>query len=268
MGGLNTSSTTTVASAETIVADRADIAAAEAQLAIARKQTTLTTLTAPFAGTVAAVAIVAGDAVSAASNTAVITILGNDGYVVNSTVSLSRIASLTVGQTAKIELATTGTALTGVVSSIGILNVSTSSTPKYAVTLAVDTTDATILTGASAHVTVAIESTDAVLTVPTSAVHRDGSAYTVDVLAAGASTSTTVTVGAVGTELTEIDSGLAAGDVVILADLDDAIPGTAADTSSSLTDLGGSSGGSSADFQGGPPSGDFSGFSGGTPPQG
>jgi len=133
----------------------------------------------------------------------------------------------------------------------------------------VDTTDATILTGASAQVTVAIESTDAVLTVPTSAVHRDGSAYTVDVLVAGASTSTAVTVGAVGTELTEIDSGLAAGDVVILADLSDAIPGTAADTSSSLTDLGGSSStGGSSDFQGGPPSGDFSGFSGGTPPQG
>ena len=198
-----------------------------------------------------------------------ITILGNDGYVIDSTVSLASVASLAVGQTAKIELATTGTELTGVVSSIGILNVSTSSTPKYAVTLAVYTTDATILTGASAQVTVAIESTDAVLTVPTSAVHRDGSAYTVDLLANGVSTSTTVTVGAVGSELTEIDSGLAAGDVVILADLSDAIPGTAADTSSSLTDLGGSSStGGSSDFQGGPPSGDFSGFSGGTPPQG
>ncbi|MCS5734694.1 efflux RND transporter periplasmic adaptor subunit [Herbiconiux daphne] len=269
-GTTGTGSTTasTTITAETIVADQAQIDLAQANLAIARQQLTLATLTSPIAGTVAAVALSVGDTVSAASATAVITVIGDDGFVVDTTVTLADVAKLAVGQAAAITLASTDTALTGVVSAIGVLDVSTdSSTPTYDVTVAIDPADAALLNGASAQVEVAVASQQSVLTVPTSAVHRSGTDYTVDVLSNGDSTATPVEVGAMGAERTEVTSGLAEGDVVVLADLNADVPGTddttGTGTGSGLTGLGGSGttvtvpggfgGGSAPSFQGGPP---------------
>jgi trimeric autotransporter adhesin len=98
------------------------------------------------------------------------------------------------------------------------------------------------------------------VTVPTSAVHRDGTAYTVDLLVDGVSTTTTVEVGAIGSERTEITSGVEEGDTIVLADRDEEIVSDDDDSSSSLTDLGGDT--SSTTQQGG---GSFGGGMGGPP---
>ncbi|MFE6995067.1 HlyD family efflux transporter periplasmic adaptor subunit [Microbacterium sp. NPDC057659] len=227
-GGSGSSGTIT---AEKILADQAAIDAAEAQLAIAKQDLALATLTSPIDGTIVSVGMVPGDTVSAGSDTAVITVQSAGGYVVEVGVGLSRIGKVEVGQDAKVVLPAFGAEYDATVASIGVLNTSSTSTPSYTVTLAVDAGDDTPRIGATATATVQLAAAKDVLTVPTSAVTRSGSAATVDVLIDGAVKKTAVTLGAVGAERTEIAKGLSAGDVVVLADLDQAI--TSDDTSTS-----------------------------------
>ncbi|WP_456844428.1 HlyD family efflux transporter periplasmic adaptor subunit [Cellulomonas sp. P5_C6] len=256
-------STTTVATAATILADQAAIDLQEANVALAQSRLPFSNLTSPIAGTVAAVSLAAGDSVSASSTTAVITVLGPDGYTVTTSVPLTKIDIVTVGQTAQVTTPSTDTTLTGTVSSIGVLDTSTTADPAYTVELALDPTDATLYDGASAQVHLSVAGADGVLTVPTSAVHVDGATATVQVLKNGAPTDVTVTRGAVGAERTEITDGLSAGDEVVLADNDQAIVSSTSSTSSGLSGLGGDSTdqGPPAGFvfdgggQGGPPAG-------------
>jgi len=125
----------------------------------------------------------------------------------------------------------------------------------------VDPTDVQLYDGSSAQVLIEVAGAAKVLTVPTSAVHVDGSDVTVDVLEDGEVSAVTVKRGAVGSELTEITSGLSAGDEVVLAD--GSVPMDSGDDSSGggLSGLGGSS--SDLPGTGSFPSGGFPGFQGG-----
>ncbi|MCR6689152.1 MAG: HlyD family efflux transporter periplasmic adaptor subunit [Cellulomonas sp.] len=251
-----------MASAADVLADRAAVELAQAELDVAESRLGLADLTAPIAGTVAAVSIEEGAAVTAGSDTAVVTVVGGDGFVVTSTVTLGEVDLLEVGQPADVTVRTTDDPLTATVSSIGLLNAeTTSTTPSYTVELAVDPTDARLFDGSSAQVTVAVADGDQVLTVPTSAVHVADGATTVDVLSDGAVTTVDVTTGAVGSEVTEVVDGLTAGDEVVLADLMQRLV-TDGESSSGLTGLSGSDdedavptgpGGFGGDFQ--PPGG-------------
>ena len=231
---------TSVASAADILADRAAIDLAAANVEIARAELGMVSLTSPIAGTVAAVSIAAGDAVTASSTTAVITILGDQGHTVTTTLSLPVIDTVEVGQSVEMAVASTDEALTGQVSSVGILNVSTSSTPAYTVVISVDATQARLFDGASAQIVISVGGNEETLTVPTSAVHVDGTAVTVTVLRDGAPLDVAVQTGAVGSELTEILSGLEVGDEVVLADLTQALISDGTQTDSGLSGLSGS----------------------------
>lgn len=246
---------TQVPSAATILADQAAISLDEAKVSIAKNALTMVSLTSPIDGTVAAVSIAAGDTVSASSTTAVITVIGNDGYVVTTTVPLTAIDTVKVGQSAVITVASTSKALSGTVSSIGILNVSTSSDPSYTVVLAVATTTERLFNGSSAQVTVTTSQQAATLAVPSSAVHVAGSISTVRVLRAGKAVTVHVKTGAVGSELIEITSGLTKGDRVILANLSQKLASQEKSTTSSgLSSLGGTTGttGTTGQTRGGP----------------
>ncbi|GEL96804.1 HlyD family efflux transporter periplasmic adaptor subunit [Cellulomonas terrae] len=230
--------TTTTVTAATIVADQAAIDLAEANVTLAQSRLPFATLTSPIAGTVAAVSLAPGDAVTASSTTVVVTVLGPDGYTVTTSVPLTSIDIVEVGQTAQVTTPSTDATLTGTVSSIGVLDTSTTADPAYTVELAVDPTDERLYDDASAQVRITVAGADEVLTVPTSAVHVDGTTATVQVLEGGTPTEVTVTRGAVGAERTEITDGLAVGDEVVLADLDEPIEsGTSATTG--LSGLGG-----------------------------
>ncbi|MGV8966030.1 MAG: biotin/lipoyl-binding protein [Cellulomonas sp.] len=239
--GAGGQTTSTVASAATILADKAAIAAAEGEVAIAKDAATRVDLTSPIAGTVAAVSVSVGDAVTASSTTSVITVIGADGFVATATVPLSAIDTVDVGQSASLTAASTTAGLTGKVSSIGVLNTSTSSSdPAYTVVIAIDPTSEPLFNGASAQVVVTVASKEGVLSVPTSAVHVDGSSTTVQVLDGdGFAAEVTVEIGAIGSELTEILSGLTEGDEVVLADLSEVLVSDTS-TDSSRTSLGGS----------------------------
>jgi multidrug efflux pump subunit AcrA (membrane-fusion protein) len=233
---------TTPATAETIVADEAAITAANAQLTIAQNDQSLGNLTSPIAGTVAAIAITPGSNVSAGSTTQVITVIGDGGYVVNSTATVTNVSKLKVQQPVTIAVVGSSKQLAGTVSSIGLMNVSTSTSPSYNVTVAVTDKTATLLNGTSAKLTVTASTATNVLSVPTSALHRSGTTYSVDVLKNDQSVPTTVKIGASGTQTTEITSGLSKGDVIILADLSSTvgISSTTTSTSTGLSGLGGS----------------------------
>jgi multidrug efflux pump subunit AcrA (membrane-fusion protein) len=232
----------TPATAETIVADEAAITAANAQLTIAQNDQTLGNLTSPIAGTVAAIAITPGANVSAGSTTQYITVIGDGGYVVNSTATVTNVSKLKVQQPVAISVVGSSKQLAGTVSSIGLMNVSTSTSPSYNVTVAVSDKTATLLNGTSAKMTVTASTASSVLMVPTSALHRTGTTYSVDVLKNGQSVPVTVKIGASGTETTEISSGLSKGDIVILADIASTvgITSTTTSTSTGLSGLGGS----------------------------
>ena len=241
-GSLSQSGTeTSVASAADILADRAAIDLAAANVEIARAELGMVSLTSPIAGTVGAVSIAAGDAVTASSTTAVITILGDKGHTVTTTLSLPVIDTVEVGQSVEMTVASTDEVLTGQVSSVGILDVSTSSTPAYTVVISVDATQARLFDGASAKIVISVGGNAETLTVPTSAVHVDGTTVTVTVLRDGAPVDVEVQTGAVGSELTEILSGLEVGDEVVLADLTQALISDGTQTDSGLSGLSGSS---------------------------
>lgn len=254
--------------AQRILADQAAVDVAQADLAIAEAAAASGTLTSPIDGTVAQVALAVGDEVTASSTTAVVTVLGDGGYVVTSTLDLSDVKQLAVGQTASGSVGGSDAVMAAHVASIGVTDVSETTTPQFTVVLAVTDPTSGLLEGATADLDVDVAQRTGVLTVPTSAVHVSGSTTTVDVLEGGEVTSREVTVGAVGAELTEITDGLTAGDEVVLADLTQAIDtGDEDSTSSGLTGLSGDSQQQGGGFQGGPPSGG-GGFGGGGGPQG
>jgi HlyD family secretion protein len=246
-----------VASAATVLADQAAIDLAAANVAVAQSKLPFTLLTSPIAGTVAAVSLAVGDAVAASSTTAVVTIIGSNGYTVTTTVPLTKIDIVQVGQTAAITTPSTETQLTGTVASIGLFDASTTSEPAYTVVLALDAPDVQLYDGASATVRISVADGEEVLTVPTSAVHVSGTDATVQVLEDGTPTDVTVTVGAVGAERTEITDGLSVGQEVVLADLDQAIDTGTSSSDSGLSGLGGDSdqGPQNFVFEGGPPAG-------------
>jgi multidrug efflux pump subunit AcrA (membrane-fusion protein) len=247
-GGSGAASGGTTITAEQLLADQAAIDAAEARLRIAEAQLAFSALTSPIDGTVAAMEIAAGDSVAAGSATAAVTVIGEDGYVVETTIPL-----------------------TGAVSSIGLLDVSSTSTPAYTVIVALEAGDDELLVGGSARLDIRTAATEDALTVPTSAVHRDGVTATVDVLSGGEVESVDVDLGAIGSERTEILSGLEEGQAVVLADLSLEISGDGDDDDDSgaggLAGLGASNDGRSLPG-GGFPGGGFPGGGDLQPPAG
>ena len=226
-----------VATAADILSDQAAIDAAQSQVAMATQELTLVNLTSPIAGTVGAVSLTVGQHVSASSTSAVVTVLGTDGYVVDLTVPLTSLEKVKVGQTATAQVPSTSSQLTGKVSSIGVLNVSSTSTPEYDLVVALDATKDKLFDGSSAQVAIAVAATGQVVTVPTSAVHVSGQGATVQVLANGQVSDVTVQRGAVGAQLTEITSGLTVGQVVVLADRNQQLPSSSTNQGSGLSGL-------------------------------
>ena len=204
------------------------------------------TLTSPLAGTVAAVAISAGQAVSASSTSETITVIGPGNYQVSTTAALSIVDKIKVGQPATVAVDGGSGPLTGTVAVIGALKSSTSisTNPVYPVLITLDQTDATLFNGAGASVSITVGKVDSVLTVPSSAIKTLGSQSTVQVLTNGVPTTSVVTVGAIGNDLTQILSGVTAGQQVVIADLSAALP-TATTTASVgvVGGLGGAGGG-------------------------
>jgi len=162
----------------------------------------------------------------------VISVLAPGSYLVSATVPLSAVDKIQVGQQADVRPDVLNSSLTGTVAAIGVLksSSSTSTATSFPITVAVQSSGATLYDGSGAAVTISVGKVDGVLTVPSSAVHTDGSRSTVTVLNGASQQTVSVTTGVVGQDLTEITSGLNAGQTVVLADLTAAIPTSTAAT--------------------------------------
>ena len=143
--------------------------------------------------------------------------------------------------------------LEGTVTRISIAPDADASTTSYRVVIGLRDPHAALDNGSTGAVAIVTESTRTGLAVPTSAVTTTGNRHTVTVLDGTTTEIVAVQVGVVGTTWTEITGGLTAGQTVVLADLDEPLPGSATESSdSSSTPTG--PGGFPA---GGPPGGFF-----------
>ena len=145
-------------------------------------------------------------------------------YAVSTTVSDAEIGQVKVGDQAVITPDGSTAPVFGTVSTVGLLASSSSGVATYPLTIAVTGSPAGLYAGAGASVSIITEQLSNVLTVPTSAVHTVGTRSFVYLLQNGQEVAQPVTVGAAGSGLTQITSGLQSGQQVVLATLRTSLP--------------------------------------------
>lgn len=221
-------------SAADIALDQASIDQALSTVDTARESLEQATLRAAISGRVAAVTVAHGDQVTASSSSPAFIIVGSRQEQVTVDLSATEIRKVGVGMTAQVVADGSTKELSGRVVTVNAAGVESSSgSAEFPVTIALPR-GTSVVGGAAAAVTLIVASVNDVLAVPTSAVHYNGTTAYVDVLRAGKEARRTVTVGAVGAALTQIDSGLTAGDRVVLADLNASVPSSSSNTSSTF----------------------------------
>lgn len=226
----STGSTSVTYSAEQLVAYQAAVDAASADVAAAQESVAQATIKSPIAGTVVALSLQPGQQVTAGSSTANVVIAGGNGYEIATSVSVNDITQVKVGDAAAVIPDGSLDRIDGTVVFIGSPTM-TNTTTTYPVVIGLTGSPATLRNGAMATTTidVATSKTSAVL-VPTSAVQNLNGRHTVTVLNGGKTSTVSVQVGVVGAQQTEITSGLDAGQRVVLADLNAAVPSSSADS--------------------------------------
>lgn len=188
---------------------------AEAKLEQSRLNLAKATLTAPFAGVVTAVNVVAGQAVGASSNPIQIADLSN--LQIETQVSELDRAKLKVGQPVNIKLeALSGVTLQGEISRINPTGTSTSGVVNYGVLIKVTKSDPNAAAGMTATLTIVVASKQGVLIVPNRAIQTVNNQKVVTVLRDGTTVLIPVTTGVTDGSKTEVSSAdLKEGDEVV-----------------------------------------------------
>jgi RND family efflux transporter MFP subunit len=251
LSSVSGSSDTQVASA------KAQLASAETDLANAKQDLAAASLTAPFAGTVAAVTLATGDVVgssspgaSGSSTTGTVTLISTDAWTVSASVGSSDLAQLKKGLQAQITPSGASQLVFGTISSIGIVATSsTSGSATFPVEIAVTGSPTGLYAGGSATVSLIVKQLADALTVPTQAIKTVNGQTVVTKRVNGRSVSTPVTLGDSYGASTVVTTGLVSGDQV---ELTFTRPGGTGTTRRSTT-TGGTGGGGF----GGPPDGGF-----------
>ncbi|MGI9080197.1 MAG: HlyD family efflux transporter periplasmic adaptor subunit [Acidimicrobiales bacterium] len=240
-GSAGQESSSSAPSAAQLVADQAAVDAADAAVSVAQQSIDQATVVSPIAGAVGAVTLVPGHQVTAGSSVADVVVVGQGGSEVATTVSVDDVDKVRIGQTATVVPDGTSMSLDARVVSIGVAGSTSGTTTTYPVVVGFTGSPAGLGNGASASVRIELARADDVLTVPTSAVRTTGTVKTVEVPAGGSTRAVPVQVGTVGPDRTEVTSGLAAGQAVVLADLSRPLP--ASNTTNTGGGLGGLGGG-------------------------
>ena len=226
-------------SAEELVAYQKAVDAAAVDVSVAEQAVRQAEIRSPIRGTVVAVEIEPGDAVTAGSSTSTITVTGEGGYEVTATVGIDDLPDLAVGQPATVTPdGSDGRPISGEVVNIGIVGSTDGASTTYPVTIGLTGDSSDLRSGSIASVAISTDDATRALAVPTSAVIAGEGGHTVAVLEDGQATEVDVAVGAVGAEWTEITDGLEPGQVVVLADLDEPLPGSATDSTDTQSDGG------------------------------
>ncbi len=209
-----------------ITLDQAAVVNAQAALDAAHRNLTGATLTSPIAGAIAQQPF-SVSATEAPGTT--ISIIGPGAVEVTVNVPATSLTLVKVGQRATVIANGATTPVAGAVTAIGLLPVATTSnTSAYPVTIHVPQPSRAFVAGAAAAVTVVVKTVTAVLTVPDSAVTLNRGRAFVNVLTAGKPVRTAIQVGAIGPLLTQITSGVTAGQILELADPTQSLPASSA----------------------------------------
>jgi RND family efflux transporter MFP subunit len=191
-----------------------DIAVAKAQADAAAAALRQSEIIAPYAGTVARVAVKSGDVVG--PNTAGVSVIPQSSFEVEVYVSEIDAAKLTAGEKADVTLDAFGpdTVFPATLASVDRAPTVVNGVPSFKATVVFDQADPKLSVGQGANVTIHIGQKDNVLLVPRGAViTKDNQTYVLKETARG-SVLTPVTVGLIGGTDAEIISGLAEGDRV------------------------------------------------------
>lgn len=233
----------TTSSSARLIIDRAAVATAQRAVDLAEQNLGAATLTAPMSGLVGAVDLVAGSQASASTG---VTVVGQGAADVTISVPQTRLALVKVGQAATVAPQGGTGSLEGVVTRIGLLPVSTTTTtPSYPVVVRVPDAGTALADGVSAQVAVVIAHGASVPTLPVSALTgiTNGRANALVFAADGSTSTVTVRTGAVGQGRVEVVSGLTLGQQVVLADLTAELPANSTQNLRRITGTGGGPGG-------------------------
>ena len=221
--------TTPAPSSADLVSYQKAVDAARSKVAVAQQALDQATITTPIAGKVVAVNMTVGETVSAASTQNII-VQGAGGLEATTTVGVDDISKVKVGQRAYVTPDGTSKRLEGSVATISAAPISSGSTD-YRVTIALTDPEVPVNNGSTGTVTIVTERSKLGLAVPSSAISAIGSQHFVTVVDGGSTRRVAVEVGVVGREWTSIASGLTAGQEVVLADLGQALPSSATESS-------------------------------------
>lgn len=234
-GGGGTAGASSAGDTASRVAD-ANVSVLEAQnaLQVARDALASATLTAPISGTVATIPFIVG---GTAGTSNALTIVGTGAVRVTVDVPLASLPKVKVGQNTRVTASGATKPVGGKIESVAILPVSGTTT--FPVTVLVAEPAAALASGSSATASIVLSTLTDVVTVPNSALTRTGTgtAAVVTVSSGGAVSRKQVALGAVGALSSQVQSGLKAGDQVVLADLSQAVPANS--TTSTVRGAGG-----------------------------
>src|SRR5674476_659051 len=218
-----TGSTTVAVSGAQLAADQAAVDAANASVAVAQQQLSEATIVSPITGTVSSVGLTVGLQATAGSTTSAVDVIDPTGHGVTLSLDVTKIPQVKVGDKATVVPDGSATPLAATVSYIAAAPTTAGSTA-YNVQLAFTTNPTTLRDGIQAAVTITTAQATGALAVPTSAVNHRGALDYVLVLNGSTTKAQIITVGAVGATYTQVTQGLTAGQKVVLANPNQAIP--------------------------------------------
>lgn len=222
-----------------IASARAQLNLKQSQLAQARQTLAGVQLTAPFAGTVAAVNIAVGDTAgssggsgsggsgsggtgsggsSGSSSAAAITVISTGSFQVSAQVSVSQRSALKPGMAATVVADGSTARVAAQVASVGVIASasSTGGTATVPVTLTLTGDQSSLFAGASVQVSITIERLTGVIAIPTAAIRSTAGKATVEKVAGSGTETVPVTLGATVGTWTVVTQGLAVGDVILV----------------------------------------------------
>ena len=175
-------------------------------------------LTAPAAGIVASIANQVGEFVTGGNtNSAFIVLTNNTTMVLHGTIGESDVSKLKLGQVANLTVdALTGQKMTGKVTSLDPVATISQGVPVYGIDIAIDVPGQAVKAGMTANAAVILASKPSVLTVPNTTIRTINGQRGVQVLKDGEVVDTVATFGLSNDTVTEVVSGLAEGDVVVI----------------------------------------------------
>lgn len=151
---------------------------------------------------------------SSSASTAQVVVISTGQFIVDASVDDTQVGQVKPGDTVNITPNGSTTPLPGTVSDVGMLAKSGSSVPSYPVTITVTGNPPGLFAGAGAAVSIVVKEVTGAVVVPAVAIHYGkGSPYVLEGLGA-AQSQHPVTVGMTENGLTQITSGVSAGDEV------------------------------------------------------